>query len=175
MRLTVSFPREVCNYAKCNCWLPCLMAFPSSALLRKTWTLSDNSCVKQSVSPLGKHLSASMYSQKFSEQEDSQGGGIRKREIDACRPESRLARRFCQQPTVIIFWNSVKVWQRFTNSNVFRTGQVKYICVITATSTIKTVTGLLYARYYFRQYTIYLFNPHTNAMREIPWFSTFYR
>lgn len=39
--------------------------------------------MKQLVSALGKHLSASMYSQKFSEQEDSQGGGITKIVIDS--------------------------------------------------------------------------------------------
>jgi hypothetical protein len=66
VRLAVS-SEEVCNYAKCNCWLTCLMAFPSYDFLRKTWKLSDNSCVKQLVSPLGKHLSTSMYRHKFTE------------------------------------------------------------------------------------------------------------
>lgn len=73
--------RKACNCAKCNCLPTCLTAYLSLAWYGMTWKLSDNGWARAFVSPLGKHLSALMYSPKFSKQDDKEGNRIKRRKL----------------------------------------------------------------------------------------------
>lgn len=102
--------QKACNHAKHNCLPTCLIASLSLAWYGTTWKLSDNGWARAFVSPLGKHLSAVMYSPKFSKQDDKESNRIKRRKLVCDCQKASWAEILASCANQSLDWQLFSVW-----------------------------------------------------------------
>lgn len=102
--------QKACDCAKCNCLPTCLIAYLSLAWYRTAWKLSDNGWARAFALPLGKHLSAVMYSPKFSKQDDKEGNRIKRRKLVCGCQKAGWTEIVASSANQCLNWQLFSVW-----------------------------------------------------------------